>query len=205
MNTKRQTIWLVSMLSLMVVLSAYYLFTQDIDPAGPLTDSTQTEQAGSNATEAATNGSGIVVNEVKDNGGTISGADLEVLKQLESQGIASAGIFADLMDKRETQNSEEENRIMSEITKATQGKPEESAAAAAKLDQFEDRVSRIAGLEAELMKEYEMALVDEEGEHFKVVVASEGLEKKQAAEIIKKVMGTMEVAANQVSVQYVSQ
>ncbi|ANE48073.1 hypothetical protein SY83_19255 [Paenibacillus swuensis] len=27
MNTKRQTVWLVSMLSLMVVLSAYYLFT----------------------------------------------------------------------------------------------------------------------------------------------------------------------------------
>lgn len=29
MNTKRQTIWLVSMLGLMVVLSAYYLFTDD--------------------------------------------------------------------------------------------------------------------------------------------------------------------------------
>jgi stage III sporulation protein AH len=31
MNTKRQTIWLVSMLSLMVVLSAYYLFTEDVN------------------------------------------------------------------------------------------------------------------------------------------------------------------------------
>ncbi|MGE6229264.1 SpoIIIAH-like family protein [Paenibacillus chitinolyticus] len=30
MNAKRQTIWLVSMLSLMVVLSAYYLFTEDV-------------------------------------------------------------------------------------------------------------------------------------------------------------------------------
>lgn len=29
MNTKRQTVWLVSMLSLMVILSAYYLFTDD--------------------------------------------------------------------------------------------------------------------------------------------------------------------------------
>ncbi|CAG7612437.1 Stage III sporulation protein AH [Paenibacillus solanacearum] len=29
MNSKRQTVWLVSMLSLMVVLSAYYLFTED--------------------------------------------------------------------------------------------------------------------------------------------------------------------------------
>ncbi|WP_374019949.1 SpoIIIAH-like family protein [Paenibacillus thiaminolyticus] len=33
MNTKRQTIWLVSMLSLMVVLSAYYLFTEDAPKA----------------------------------------------------------------------------------------------------------------------------------------------------------------------------
>jgi stage III sporulation protein AH len=31
MNAKRQTIWLVSMLSLMVVLSAYYLFTEDVN------------------------------------------------------------------------------------------------------------------------------------------------------------------------------
>ncbi|WP_159882224.1 SpoIIIAH-like family protein [Paenibacillus puerhi] len=30
MNSKKQTIWLVSMLSLMVVLSAYYLFTEDV-------------------------------------------------------------------------------------------------------------------------------------------------------------------------------
>ncbi|MDI4645356.1 SpoIIIAH-like family protein [Cohnella hashimotonis] len=30
MNNKRQTIWLVSMLSLMVILSAYYLFTEDV-------------------------------------------------------------------------------------------------------------------------------------------------------------------------------
>jgi stage III sporulation protein AH len=30
MNTKRQTVWLVSMLGLMVVLSAYYLFTDEV-------------------------------------------------------------------------------------------------------------------------------------------------------------------------------
>ncbi|WP_123040912.1 SpoIIIAH-like family protein [Cohnella candidum] len=33
MNNKRQTIWLVSMLSLMVILSAYYLFTEDVTPS----------------------------------------------------------------------------------------------------------------------------------------------------------------------------
>lgn len=44
MNTKRQTIWLVSMLSLMVVLSAYYLFTEDTNPSKTATgNKTQTE------------------------------------------------------------------------------------------------------------------------------------------------------------------
>lgn len=42
MNNKRQTIWLVSMLSLMVILSAYYLFTEESGPsAPPVAESTQ--------------------------------------------------------------------------------------------------------------------------------------------------------------------
>ncbi|AJS57938.1 SpoIIIAH-like family protein [Paenibacillus sp. IHBB 10380] len=42
MNNKRQTIWLVSMLSLMVVLSAYYLFTEDSGSSTmPVADSQQ--------------------------------------------------------------------------------------------------------------------------------------------------------------------
>lgn len=44
MNSKRQTIWLVSMLSLMVVLSAYYLFTDDTDKLNQAANQTQTEQ-----------------------------------------------------------------------------------------------------------------------------------------------------------------
>ncbi|MDT2191465.1 SpoIIIAH-like family protein [Paenibacillus larvae] len=41
MNGKRQTIWLVSMLSLMVLLSAYYLFTEGV---GKLKDVTQAQE-----------------------------------------------------------------------------------------------------------------------------------------------------------------
>ncbi|MCS7461642.1 SpoIIIAH-like family protein [Paenibacillus doosanensis] len=43
MNTKRQTIWLVSMLSLMVVLSAYYLFTEDVNKLDFAAESTVTD------------------------------------------------------------------------------------------------------------------------------------------------------------------
>lgn len=44
MNTKRQTIWLVSMLSLMVVLSAYYLFTEDVSKLDLRTDKALQEE-----------------------------------------------------------------------------------------------------------------------------------------------------------------
>lgn len=84
-------------------------------------------------------------------------------------------------------------------------KPEDSVAAAAELNQLEEKNSKITGLETELMKQYEIAIVDEESDNFKVVVSSAKLEKKQAAEIIKLVMSTMEVGADQVSVRYINE
>lgn len=44
MNTKRQTVWLVSMLSLMVILSAYYLFTDNVDELATTSGMEDTEQ-----------------------------------------------------------------------------------------------------------------------------------------------------------------
>ncbi|WP_410768255.1 SpoIIIAH-like family protein [Fontibacillus sp. BL9] len=41
MKSKRQTVWLVSMLSLMVVLSAYYLFTEDTPSKNQVADGQQ--------------------------------------------------------------------------------------------------------------------------------------------------------------------
>ncbi|WP_138225484.1 SpoIIIAH-like family protein [Paenibacillus algicola] len=62
MNNKRQTIWLVSMLSLMVVLSAYYLFTEDAGPAAPPV-AERTQDFGLQA-----QGDEIVVHEVVEEG-----------------------------------------------------------------------------------------------------------------------------------------
>lgn len=204
MNTKRQTVWLVSMLSLMVVLSAYYLFTQDVESPEVLTDGTQTEQAAQYATEAATNGEGVAENEVQQpaDDAIISDADQEVLDMVEEQGLAAGGLFSELLAKRELKNTEAENRIMAVIAE-TKNKQEDSVAAMTELDMLEEKNAKITSLESELMKEYEIAVVDEESDHFKVVVSSEKLEKKQAADIIKLVMSTMDVGADQVSVRYV--
>ncbi|CAH1055114.1 SpoIIIAH-like family protein [Paenibacillus pseudetheri] len=77
MNGKRQTIWLVSMLSLMVVLSAYYLFTEDSgasvpkDTAGTMqVDSLKKDTA--NAKLPTVGDKGIVVNEVVNQGDVVA-------------------------------------------------------------------------------------------------------------------------------------
>ncbi len=72
MNGKRQTIWLVSMLSLMVVLSAYYLFTEDSGASVPKeTAGTIQVDSAKNSADAAdptVGDSGVVVNEVVTQG-----------------------------------------------------------------------------------------------------------------------------------------
>jgi len=70
MNTKRQTIWLVSMLSLMVVLSAYYLFT---DSVGEMNVASEDGQQGQSTIDAV---------EVGEHDGMI---DLEELAAAEDQ------------------------------------------------------------------------------------------------------------------------
>ncbi|NEU27586.1 SpoIIIAH-like family protein [Paenibacillus ottowii] len=79
MNNKRQTVWLVSMLSLMVVLSAYYLFTEDSSPANPpVADSEQVSKVKQDAAQEATSKAeeqmnGLKVNEVVTNGEVTDG------------------------------------------------------------------------------------------------------------------------------------
>ncbi|MFF2909902.1 SpoIIIAH-like family protein [Paenibacillus sp. NPDC057934] len=82
MNGKRQTIWLVSMLSLMVVLSAYYLFTEDSGASVPK------ETAGSMQVDGAAKGTsannaldkGFEVNEVVTQGDVTGDVDATAQK-----------------------------------------------------------------------------------------------------------------------------
>lgn len=71
MKGKRQTIWLVSMLSLMVVLSAYYLFTEDSGTSLPQ------ETAGSIQVDTVKDGAGSADSTVLDNGLVINEVDTQ--------------------------------------------------------------------------------------------------------------------------------
>ncbi|MBD3918693.1 SpoIIIAH-like family protein [Paenibacillus sp. PR3] len=226
MNTKRQTIWLVSMLSLMVILSAYYLFTEDLDPSTSkvANNGTTAEQTTGvqGATEASTNNKddAIVVNEVNgssktstDNKATvdtegISAADQKTLDQLASLDKATTSttnnnIFDQLQYKRNEQFQKEEDQLMAVIANASGASYEEAGQAVTKLSELSDKMDRINALEEQLSKLYPVAVVDDQASHYNVVVQSQKLERGQAADIIDLVTKTLEVSPSQVVVQYV--
>lgn len=109
MNAKRQTIWLVSMLSLMVVLSAYYLFTEDVskldlastDTAGSQQevkiDMSQTDQSAlgtSNAADANASSDTKAAADTKATDGTAAKDDAKALATADASKDANQSAAA---------------------------------------------------------------------------------------------------------------
>ncbi|BBH21114.1 hypothetical protein Back11_24590 [Paenibacillus baekrokdamisoli] len=228
MNTKRQTVWLVSMLSLMVILSAYYLFTEDVNKSSDLltTDGTK-QQVQTDATEAAgtaTNSDGINVTEVTKQGTTgkdstsaplvtenkdavkdaaaLNKEDQAVLDKLEASGAVSS-VFSQLQEKRDEKFKEDYNKVYGVISDTKQNE-EDAGKAIEQLNQLDDKSAKIIGLEEELQKQYNnVAVSPEQNNKYKVVVQSKKLERSQADSIMMLVIKELGVTADQVSVQYV--
>lgn len=97
MNSKRQTIWLVSMLSLMVVLSAYYLFTDDADKLNKTAEQAQTEQIKIDTQAAAGQGS-EQGEQALDKDKTALEADKLEADQTKDTNLADAGVDAAAAD-----------------------------------------------------------------------------------------------------------
>lgn len=160
MNNKRQTIWLVSMLSLMVILSAYYLFTDDSGPAAPpVADSTQAN--GQKLDGGAQAGGGeIVINEVEQEGmdgdaGATEGnnpADEGVQSDSkdekgDTKDEAKAGDQAtDKAGKGAKQTSKTDEEVLKDVAAA------QSSSAGAKLEAYQlDRANRNMKMYEDLM------------------------------------------------------
>jgi len=205
MNTKRQTIWLVSMLSLMVILSAYYLFTQDIGSDNKLTDAKHMENTAEVNTTVDQNSA--AVSGTSDNSGsyTISDLDQDVLSQLEADGyFKNNGEISELIAKRENQLEQKDNKIMSVLADVS-AETDRSLEALEEMAMLEQKMEKITQLENNLKDTYEIAIISEEvNDKYKVVVTSDNLEKKQAAEIIEQVINELEVRPEQVSVQFIA-
>jgi len=194
MNTRRQTIWLVSMLSLMVILSAYYLFTQDITGKDQLSDATKGENGAVVASDTTE----------EEQEYTITDADQQVLNQLEAEGYFTGGIISELLTKRENKLESEENRIMSVLADTTND-TDTSLEAWKEMEQLEAKMEKVSQLEDSLKETYEVVLISEEvNDKYKVVVTSDTAEKKQAAAIIEQVIAELDLRPNQVYVEFIA-
>lgn len=224
MNNKRQTIWLVSMLSLMVILSAYYLFTEDVTPERSASQSSQ--QTGQPDGSSKTSGDtvqGIQVTEVdpatdsitdagkdgsKDQaappeGGSETGArnDEAVLKELAS--LKGAEYFDEIQRLNKEKFDQENERLTSIVADTKNHSQEEASSAVEELARLDDADSRMTSLEEKLLLDYENAVVTEEDMNFKVIVQAAKLEKKQAVKIVDMAAKVLNVTPDRLSVQYV--
>jgi stage III sporulation protein AH len=223
MNNKRQTIWLVSMLSLMVILSAYYLFTEPANNAS----NTQQTNLGNAGKASATNPDGIAVSEVDQATDSITGTktdgavtgvasgnsqgtgkdsaspspnDQQVLKDMTNL-KGSQLLDQKLLEQRDyiSKKAEEYSAIISN-TKVSQG---EAVQAQEDLSRLEETDARITSLQTKLLQDFSNAVVSEENQNFKVIVLSNKLEKKQAVSIIDLATKELDVTPDRVTVQYV--
>ncbi|GIO83658.1 hypothetical protein J25TS5_05900 [Paenibacillus faecis] len=125
MKSKRQTVWLVSMLSLMVVLSAYYLFTEDSSTrnqsaTGEQVSSINNEKTpGTAATDEMLQNDDVVLSEIMAEDGKT-----EVVTEEKADGTASQN-SGEAVDAGGTAGSKE----AADEAKADSGAPDASGAA----------------------------------------------------------------------------
>lgn len=190
MNTKRQTVWLVSMLSIMVVLSAYYLFTNDVNDMDVAGEKLLDHHIVIDEIDEHTHHE-----EVVETGRT----DEEILQQVQSQGQTGTSFFTSLYLEREEKYSKEVEALMTMINETDS--TETQTEAFDKLHQIDDKVTKLSYLEGLLMKDYEYAIVSEDNDQWKVIVKTDHMEKSQAVSIIDLVMQEMNANPNQVVVE----
>lgn len=194
MSTKRQAIWLVSILGIMVVLSAYYLLTDDQRMRKVSDMESQRLAHLKDTVDSSLQASDV---EVK-----IQPIDLQDNPQKPSHLSAwsSQDYFIAVQMKRHEILRKKTEQLMSTIADTKQ-KPESIAQATQELETISDLQEKIDHLEEELHREYPQAVIVQEGDFWRVSIQSNKLEKSQGVSIIDKVVSELEVKPEQVKLQ----
>ncbi|GAB2692965.1 SpoIIIAH-like family protein [Paenibacillus thermoaerophilus] len=197
MNAKRQTVWLVSMLSLMVVLSAYYLFTEDMSESAPAEtvnveeiqiDASELDKAQADALKAAAGQS-----------------ESEILKQAQAKAHSGAELISSLKSQHREALSKRVEQL-SAILSDTKKTKEETAKAREEIDLLEQQEQIIDHLEDTLMADYQFAdaaVVQDSGK-WTVYLNEPTIEKSEVASIAVMVMKELKARPEQISVKLVN-
>ncbi|QKI81940.1 stage III sporulation protein AH [Kroppenstedtia eburnea] len=190
MNMNKQTVWLVTMLTLMVVLSAYYIVTGPVEPA---VDQTVLEESGDIQVETREKDDGEKKKEKKE-------------KKAEDQS-AAAKTDSDYFVGYQLQRSSLRSKMTEEYMKVLTD-PEASKdalkEAQGKIDELM-KVDKSESVMEDLIREegFRDAVVITNDDHFvDVIVQSDKLSRKQVVKLIGMVKKQLGVPATQVSIAH---
>ncbi len=179
---KKQTVWLLTMLSLVVVLSVYYVTTPDSPQTNMVTNTALQNKDGKEATKEK-GASEKSVNQQKE---TAAGSEDDYFAQLR----------LDLEEKRD-----EMKERLQDVMGAADVSAEQKNEAYDELQKLDNIEAKEAVLETLIKSEgYKDALVRADGEEVRITVKAEKSSPKQANKIIQLVRG--ELGTKKVAVQF---
>ncbi|MFD1428068.1 SpoIIIAH-like family protein [Kroppenstedtia sanguinis] len=190
MNMNKQTVWLVTMLTLMVVLSAYYIVTGPVEPA---VDQTVSEESGDIQVET----------QEKDDGNKIKEKEEKKTEDQSASAKSDNDYFVGYQLQRSSLRSKMTEEYMKVLTdpKASKSSLKE---AQSKIDELM-KVDKSESVMEDLIREegFRDAVVITNDDHFvDVIVQSEKLSKKQVVKLIGMVKKQLGVPATQVSIAH---
>jgi stage III sporulation protein AH len=199
LNTRRQTVWLVSMLGLMVVLSAYYLFTDNVDDLN-VADNGSYSDVQVDMTDPSSDHSDDVLH-LSEGLWEEWKTDEEILEEYEAKETSAFDYFTSLHLERMEKFAEQiENQM--EIINDASSTDSAIQMALEEYNRLEELQSKLIDVEEQLMSEFENVYISEEEGAWKVIVKADHLEASQAVSIIDLVSDALDVKAASIQVQY---
>jgi stage III sporulation protein AH len=184
MTMNRQTMWLVSMLTLMVVLSAYYIVTGPDQPAGTAIQSI--DEMGN----------------VKNDQVQVDIKSLEKPVAVKKETSEASDYFVSYHMQRNATREKQLESYYQVLMNPTSTK-QELETANAKIEEMNKLDKAETSLEEQIREAgFQDVVVMQENNHVNIIVQSKDLSRKKAVEIITMAQKQMQVAASQISVAY---
>lgn len=187
---KKQTVWLLTMLSLIIVLSVYYMTSPTPSPQNPTMALSSNHQKGKQEKNQKKSNQ-------KDEKTSAKAQQNSVATNISGEATFAAAKLKK-MDARSKLRQQLTDKIASKSTSA-----KEQAQAEAKLQQLDHLSSQEQMIESLIVaKGYNGALVNVDGKQVRVYVESKSLSNKQAAKILDLVETKLNMKTHDIYVTY---
>lgn len=216
----KQTVWLITMLSIMVVLSAYYIVTGPVEPADNMVDSGETDTTDNGDVDVSTEETSPLKmtlfgpDDAEDIEATDEGKASEDSKDNEDEASSATQGNADMMTaagkdyflkrqlERQTINSQLIDKYTAAITdpELEEAKLQETKQ---KLEDLQTSISQIDEMEELIRGEgFNDALVVSDNGQYDITVQADELTRAEVIDVMELINEKMNIAATKLTVSY---